>query len=968
MNRHIKKDVEETIWIRLLLIFITLLLVAVVLLLRIFDLQIVNGEKTLNDFTLKIQKERYIPSTRGNIYDRNGKVLAHNELAYTVTIKDVYETGSQKNERLNETLCKLIAIIEGNGDKVNNEFNIIINEDGEFAFNVEGKALRRFRADIYGKADPGDMDYGEETASPDDIIEYLSSYGRYGIGKSADINNPRDSFTMWEGFTKKQVLQLVTIRYAMSANSYQKFIPTTIASNVSEKTVASVLENSEELLGAEIAEDTVRVYEDSMYFSQILGYTGKISQEELIELNGPLEDSKTVNKNHGEYMRNDMIGKAGIEQAMETYLQGIKGKETVFVDNLGKIIEVKNRSEPIAGNDLYLSLDADLQKAVYNILEQKLAGILVSKIINVKNYVIPEHPSATTLKIPIDDVYFALINNSIIDISHFDDADAKPNEQAIYQSFLSKQEQTFKELDDQFYIKNMPYNKLSTEYQNYQSYIVSMLSENNILLSKEIDPEDETYIAWRKDETISLGDFLKYCIASNWIDVSKLDLKNQYADSDEVFDTLVKFIYKKLENNTSFGKKLYQYMIKADRITGKQICMVLLEQDVISITEDEKDKFSSGAISAYNFMIFLIENLFITPAQLALDPYSGSVVITNVEGETLALVTYPSYDNNRLANSIDAEYYARLQTDLSRPMWNYATQQKTAPGSTFKVVSATAGLNEGIITTTSTFMCRGIYDRFTNNQYKCWIYPSAHGTLNVSGGIANSCNSFFYEVGYQLGLNGEEYSSDLGIQKLAEYADWYGLTEKSGVEIEESAPEVSDNYSVLSAIGQGNNNFTTIGLARYVTTLANNGTCYNLTLLDKVTDANGNLLVNFEPEIRNQIDMPLSYWNAIHSGMRQVVEKRSDYQVLDVAGIRIAGKTGTAQENLKRANHALFISYGPYEKPEIAIATRVAFGYSSNYAANITRDIYKYYFEVEDEDSILTGTAEVPDATTVGGD
>lgn len=209
------------------------------------------------------------------------------------------------------------------------------------------------------------------------------------------------------------------------------------------------------------------------------------------------------------------------------------------------------------------------------------------------------------------------------------------------------------------------------------------------------------------------------------------------------------------------------------------------------------------------------------------------------------------------------------------------------------------------------------------------------------------------------------YDADLGLSNLAMYADMFGLSDKSGVEIEESVPEVSDEYPVLSAIGQGTNNYTTVGLARYVTTVANSGTCYNLTLLDKVTDSNGNLIVDYEPTVRNTIDMPSSYWNAIHSGMRKVVEKKTYFKDL---GVVVAGKTGTAEENRKRANHALFVSYAPFDNPEITVSTRIAFGYTSEYAANLTRDIYKYYYGLEEEDAILTGTAVIPDAASTTAD
>lgn len=963
MFRNIKRPSISMENGRLIIFAVIFLALAGVQTYRIFDLQIVNGAQALEDFTLKIQKERSIPSTRGNIYDRNGKVLAHNELAYNVTIEDVYESGSKKNEKLNETILKLIHLIEQSGDEIDSDFSIIIDEDGNYAYTVTDTKLRRFRADVYGYADPGDMSYQEETSTAEEMMEYLAGYSRYGVGKSSDPANPRDSFILGEGYTKKEILQVVTIRYAMSANSYQKFIPTNVATDVNTHTVANILENIDELPGAAIEEDTIRVYEDSIYFAHILGYIGKISKEELDTLDTQVQTPEGADIQ--EYSLTDMVGKSGIEQSMESYLRGINGSETIYVDNVGKVIETRDRIEPKAGNNLYLTIDADLQVAIYNILEQKMAGILVTKIINSKTYVIPEYPSASSLYIPIDDVYFALIDNSVIDVAHFNQKEAKENEQAIYQAFLTKQDRIFTRLQEELYDRNTIYKELETEYQIYQSYIVTMLTDNGVIISDAVNTEDATYKAWKTEETISLGEFLTYCISQNWIDVSKINLSSKYADSEEIFSALTQYIFERLENNTTFAKKIYKYMIKNNDITPKQICTVLLEQEVVSITEEEKYRFLSGQISAYNFMLFLIENLYITPAQLALDPCSASVVVTNTDGEVLALVSYPSYDNNRLANSIDAKYFAQLQSDLTRPMWNSATQQRTVPGSTYKMVSATAALEEGIVTTTSNILCRGIFDRFTTDRYKCWIYPGAHGNLNVVGGIANSCNCFFYEVGYQLGVTGDTYNSDVGVDKLYKYADMFGLSDKSGVEIDEASPVVSNDYSVLSAIGQGKNSFTTVGLARYVTTIANGGTCYDLSLIDKAVDSNSNLLKDFTPNVRNRMELSPSTWNSIWQGMRQVVLKRSDFSNL---GVSVAGKTGTAEESRKRANHALFVSYAPFESPEITVTTRIANGYTSNYAANLTRDIYQYYFGLQEEDELLSGTANVPDVSAAGGD
>lgn len=161
-----------------------------------------------------------------------------------------------------------------------------------------------------------------------------------------------------------------------------------------------------------------------------------------------------------------------------------------------------------------------------------------------------------------------------------------------------------------------------------------------------------------------------------------------------------------------------------------------------------------------------------------------------------------------------------------------------------------------------------------------------------------------------------------------------------------------------SAIGQGSNSYTTVALARYVATVANSGTCFNLTLLDKIAASDGTVIQEFEPAIRNNIDMPQEYWSAIQSGMRQVVQNKTYFSDL---AVNVAGKTGTAEERQSRPSHALFTCYAPFEQPEIAIATRIPFGYSSDYAAQATRDIIKYYYGLAEEEELITGVADTPD-------
>lgn len=938
---------------RLTVFTVVFLLLGGILAYRCFDLQIVHGEEYLEDFVLQIEKTRDITSTRGNILDRNGNILAYNELAYSVKIEDVFESGRKKNANLNETIMKLIRMIEKNGDRVITDFKIVLDEDGEFAFTVEGTSLLRFLADVYGKRTIGELEDQMRIATAQDVMEFLSrnSSAAFAIGEREDPEDSKSEFIPGKGYTKEDWLKLVTVRYAMNLTSFRKYIGTTVATDISEKTVAVIMENSEELPGVTIVEDTIRKYVDSKYFAHVLGYTGKISSEELTQLN---EELAAQGRGEEVYNINDVVGKSGIESSMETTLQGIKGYEKVIVDNTGRVISIIERQEAQAGQDVYLTIDMELTEAVYNILEQSLAGLVSDKIINAKEYKPAPNAESSDIKIPIYDVYFALFNNAVIDLKHMASEDAGEVEQEVYQAYLEYREKVYEKLIQELTEGMTPYNRLSKEYQVYQSNIVTLLNRNGVIITESVDSSDATQIAWATEEVISLNEYLKYCIAQNWINVSELGLDEKYSDSEEIYNKILDYIIVMIDKNTELQKRFFKYMLLSDVITGRQVCMLLCEQKVIEIPIEDETALYAGKLSAYQFMINRINNIDVTPAQLALDPCNASCVISDVNtGEVLALVSYPGYDNNKMANSIDAEYYAKLNSDKSNPQYNFATQYKAAPGSTFKMISSTAGLMEGVITLKSRINCVGTFTEITPSP-RCWR-RSGHGNENVTTAIRDSCNYYFFDVGYKLSTRDGAYNEAAGLNTLYEYADLYGLTEKSGVEISEASPEAANMDPVRASIGQSNSSYTAVGLTRYISTVANGGTCYNLTLLDRIMDSQGNVVREIEPDVRNEIVLPEEYWEAIHLGMRQVVEKKTYFNDL---AVNVAGKTGTAEQTSSRPSHALFVCYAPYESPEIAITTRIPFGYSSDYAAKATRNIIKYYYGLAEEDELITGVAD----------
>lgn len=907
-----------------------------VLLWRVFYLQIVSGQEYQNNYTLKIVKERTLNSTRGNIYDRNGKLLAYNELAYSVTIEDngTYSSTSSKNQAINAEIAQIVTALAQNGDDIVNDFKIDLAADGTYEFNVTGSSWKRFLADVYGESSYDDLQYDEDlgydqaNASAGQVMDYLKNE-RYGVSDEYD---------------SEMAYKIVVVRFAMAQNAYQKYIATTIAANVSDETVAYISEHSQELQGVEVMEDTIRKYNNSEYFASILGYTGKISAEEYTKLS--VEDDS--------YTLNDVVGKGGIEQYMDAELKGEKGYEKLYVDYMGKTIQIIEREEPAAGNNVYLSIDSDLQIAIYNLLEQEIAGIVYSNIDN----------AASDIPIPITDVYFALINNNVIDFENFSAEDASATERAVQQIFSARQSVVKNQIDNHLFDDTAAnFKDLGDEEQDYFNYIVNRLKKEGILIESSIDTSDAVYQQW-KDGEISPGNYLSHAISQNWIDITKFTVEEKYSDSTEIYDALCNYILEDIFYETNFSKIIYEYLIKSESVSGRQLCLILFDQGVLPYDEDEIAGLDSGAITAVTFLKEKIKNLDITPAQLALDPCSGSCVVTDTDtGEILALVSYPGYDSNKLANTVDADYFNSLQNDLSLPQYNYATQQGTAPGSTFKMVTSTAGLAENYITIGERIRDLGEYENISNHP-KCWIYPSTHGEINVSEAIRDSCNYYFYEVGFRLSTNNYStgYDDELGISKIQKYASLFGLDETTGIEIEEAKPQIADEFPVMAAIGQSNNRYTTVQLARYVTAVANGGTVYNYTLLNRVEDSDGNVIQTFEPKVRNTVDVLSSEeWNAIHTGMRMVVENTREFADFPIAA---AGKTGTAQQNLNRANHALFVGYAPYDNPEISIATRIAYGYTSHNAAEVSRNVFAYYFEVEDEEELLSGRAEDIDSSS----
>ena len=383
----------------------------------------------------------------------------------------------------------------------------------------------------------------------------------------------------------------------------------------------------------------------------------------------------------------------------------------------------------------------------------------------------------------------------------------------------------------------------------------------------------------------------------------------------------------------------------------------MYEQGLITDNDQVITKLKTGVISSSTALLSKMRSQEITPQMTAMDPCTGSVVVNDVNsGAVLAAVTYPSYDNNELVNSFNNEYYLRLQNDPTTPMVNRPYQEPRAPGSTFKMITATAALETGTVSPNTTIYDKGTFKDAGKPYARCWIGSGSgsHGSVNVSHALEVSCNYYFYTVAYKMGSD--------SITKLNNYMRAFGLDSPTGVEIYElynsmtnypthiSSPEYKEYVTkqryenpsssdlkwtsgdtIRTAIGQSYNNYTSSLLSKYVATLANGGTRYKNHFMAKITDPDGKSIEEYKEVVEDKVELKKSTLDAIYKGMYLVTtgskgtlrHSFADYP------INVAAKSGTAQESSKRSEHTIFVAFAPYESPQISISVLIPYGNNS---------------------------------------
>ena len=435
--------------------------------------------------------------------------------------------------------------------------------------------------------------------------------------------------------------------------------------------------------------------------------------------------------------------------------------------------------------------------------------------------------------------------------------------------------------------------------------------------------------------------------------------KENYTQNDIIGRTGIEYIFEKYLKGTDGIKQID--MAVDGTITDEYIALeAIAGNDVVLTIDANLQKVTEEALKNN------IEKIASGGFGKIYEATAGSAIVMNVKtGEVLAIASYPNYEPQLFADGISNEKYQEyISEEAHSPLFNRAISSTSSPGSTFKMVTAIAALESGAVTTKEKINDTGIYRYSKDYNPKCWIYSSygrGHGYLNISDAIKHSCNYFFYEMGERI-----------GIDTLASYAKYLGLGQKTGIELpseatgsissKENSQKKGETFTggntLQAAIGQHDNSFTPIQMAKYTSMIANGGKKIDVTIVKTIMDQNGNEISKQEIEqyVNEKLGliqdtMPEELFReenvqAILEGMRGVTSESGGtaYQYFKDFNIEIGGKTGSAQTGIKGKTNGWFVGFAPFDDPEIAIVVMVENAGSGGYTAEAARDIIAEYF------------------------
>ncbi|MDF2595957.1 MAG: pbpA 1 [Clostridia bacterium] len=510
----------------------------------------------------------------------------------------------------------------------------------------------------------------------------------------------------------------------------------------------------------------------------------------------------------------------------------------------------------------------------------------------------------------------------------------------------------------------------------------------NVYLTLDSELQKKTFEVLRENlkelliQKLDSGEVTFHQVLQSLTASNKLSVKNiMAAEEGTVQSDLKYFVLSKLPAGDEEGagsieqaKKVIIEGIATQAIQPREIVFCLIEQKVISCNEEQRAALRKGNISPYQLIREKIVSGEISPSDTNLDPSTGSAAVVDIHsGDVLALVSYPSYDNNRLVNTFDNTYYQRLLDDPTTPLINRPLMERKAPGSVLKMITAVAGLESGAIHRDTKIQDVGIYQKAGMPFAKCLIYSrygGTHGSINVAEALEVSCNYFFYETLYRMG-NEAEGTTLKGVTTFNEYMKKFGLGTYSGIQIEELRPKIAspeakkdlvealnknatlsqkkwmDGDSIRSAIGQSYNSFSVMHIAKYIATLANGETRYRTNLIKGIRGDGDTVMTPTQPVVEEELRIAPETLQSVREGMLSVTmgSRGTLRQFFKDFPIQVAAKTGTAEEANSRPSHTWFAGFAPYEQPQIAVVIMIPFGESTSGPATVmAKEIMEEYF------------------------
>lgn len=648
---------------RVLIMVATIAVMFSMIVYQFYKLQILEHDVYAEALRATVQKEVEIPAVRGLIYDRYGKPLVSNQAIYVLKYDPqiIFEDGE-----MDRTLLRVANLLETNEDTYID--NLPITKTSPFTYTEDEKTVKSFIINYVPYNDKNKEEICNLSAP--DLIAYLRS---------------KKVYNMEEDFSDEEIRKIIGLRLEISQTTYQKYKKVIIAPQISMKSLATISENQDDYPAILAEVESQRYYTYGKAFGNILGYTRTITESQYETL-----------KDKG-YEKDDIVGLVGIEGQMESELRGEKGNKLIEVDNVGRTVSTLNIEEAIAGNDIYLTLDAKLQVATYQALENRLTEGIIQRL----------KGSDKTIPLTGREILVSMAKNNQLDLKVMSAASDTTAQKKLYKKILTSYEAEVTRLNEQ------EKNRSDTQKTN-------------------------------------------------------LSLKQHFA---QLLDSKVLVI------------------------TDQELLLALDEQKSLNLSETQREAIRTGDYNLVSLLITQLEKGDLKPEQMDITPCSGTAVVVDPNtGQTLALVSYPSYDNNEFTQNFNSIYSKIYDTVDSRNIEiNRALKTAKAPGSTFKMITGIAGLEEGVVTPETEIFDTGQFTKAGTPALKCWIYTNSgtgHGNENMEGALEVSCNYYFNEVVYRLG---EKFGAPYGgINVLTGYAEMFGLGEKSGIELEETSPNISN--------------------------------------------------------------------------------------------------------------------------------------------------------------------------------